>query len=151
MKKYLFFVSLVVFCFSFLVGCGEPEKPRDYETTNDSVIEGDKITNDEKATAWTYSEIQINKLFGLDNAKVDGTADDFKVVRLPDDQSPDGKIVYKNVYSVIGYFTYQEKRYRFSMMYSLIDADNYRVLTLNSQDFDHGLKVINVPLKSDTE
>lgn len=147
MKKYLIFVSLIVISLSFLAGCGEPEKPRDYSQSNSKVV--DDVTLDERSTGWLYATDEIQKLYSIDNVKIKDNEENFHVRRLPDDESPDGSEKYKNLYNANGNFTWKDKIYHFSMLYSLTDDTHYKVLSLYS-DYDKD-KVINVPLQSELD
>ncbi|WP_375178772.1 hypothetical protein [Enterococcus rotai] len=141
MKKI---ITVLVMLF-ILVGCGNStEKERDFNQTNTEVKEG---SNEEIAELSVISENQIKKLYGIDNIKINYTTKDFKVFRMPDDKNAETGEVYKNVYSGIGDFTWQDKIYHFSILYSMVDDSKYNVLSLTSQyDTD---KIINVPLESD--
>ncbi|MCV2499510.1 Ltp family lipoprotein [Melissococcus plutonius] len=117
-----------------------------YGETNNKVI--NHVTNNERSIGWTYAQEQIEKIFEIDGVKIKDNADNFKVRRMPDDKSSDGKIDYKNMYNANGNFEYKGEKYHFSMLYSLKDDHHYTVLSLYS-NFDD--KTINIPLKSENE
>ena len=84
----------------------------------------------------------------IDNFEVNFTDDSFKVYRMPDDKNTETGEEYKNVYSAIGNFTYQDKIYNFDMVYSFTDKDSYKVLYFNTP-FDESKNTIDTPLESD--
>lgn len=140
MKK----IIAVLFMLFILVGCGESEK-MEFGKSNTEVIED--VSSQEKALGWTYAEIQIKQLYGLDKIKIKGDSENLKVMRMPDDKNSETGEEYKDVYSVRGNFTFQDHVYNFTMLYSLTDEDHYKVLYLISNYDDS--KSISVPLASD--
>lgn len=145
MKKIVIGLLLSIF---FLSACGSSdstEDSRNYSETNTTVKETD---NDEKSEASVIAENVLKKHYMIDNFKVNFTDDTFKVYRMPDDKNSETGKEYKNVYSAIGNFTYQDKTYDFDMLYSLASKDNYEVLYFHTP-LDDSKNTINTPLESD--
>ena len=83
----------------------------------------------------------------IDNFKMNGDKRNLKVIRMPDEENSQTGENYKNVYNVSGDYSYHENIYHYSLLYSLKDDNNYKVLSLYSNIDD--TKTINIPLKSD--
>lgn len=115
----------------------------DYDKKNSEVIEA----KDEKSRASVIAEKSIKKLYSIDNFKINFTDSSFKVFQMPDDKNIETGQEYKNIYSVIGDYTWQDKLYKFSMLYSMSDEDNYTVLSLTS-NIDNAIS-IDIPIESD--
>lgn len=132
----------------FLGACGSTsstEDSRNYSESNSEV----KDTNDEeKSEASIIVEKVLKEHYMIDNFEVNFTDDSFKLHRMPDDKNTETGEEYKNVYSAIGNFTYQDKIYNFDMVYSFTDKDSYKVLYFNTP-FDESKNTINTPLESD--
>lgn len=145
MKKIVIGLLLTIL---FLSACGNSEsteESRTYKEANTAV----KETNDEeKSEASVIVEKVLKEHYMIDNFKVNFTDDIFKVYRMPDDKNSDTGEEYKNVYSAIGNFTYQDKVYNFDMVYSFTDKDSYKVLYFNTP-LDDSKNTINTPLESD--
>lgn len=145
MKKIVIGLLLTIL---FLSACGNSEsteESRTYKEANTAV----KETNDEeKSEASVIVEKVLKEHYMIDNFKVNFTDDTFKVYRMPDDKNSDTGEEYKNVYSAIGNFTYQDKVYNFDMVYSFTDKDSYKVLYFNTP-LDDSKNTINTPLESD--
>lgn len=145
MKKLVIGLLLTIL---FLSACGNSEsteESRTYKEANTAV----KETNDEeKSEASVIVEKVLKEHYMIDNFKVNFTDDTFKVYRMPDDKNSDTGEEYKNVYSAIGNFTYQDKVYNFDMVYSFTDKDSYKVLYFNTP-LDDSKNTINTPLESD--
>ena len=145
MKKLVIGLLLTIL---FLSACGNSEsteESRTYKEANTAV----KETNDEeKSEASVIVEKVLKEHYMIDNFKVNFTDDTFKVYRMPDDKNSDTGEEYKNVYSAIGNFTYQDKVYNFDMVYSFTDKDSYKVLYFNTP-LDDSRNTINTPLESD--
>ncbi|WP_430394626.1 hypothetical protein [Enterococcus faecalis] len=116
-----------------------------YGESNDKVIEN--VSNLEKSIGWTCAEDQIKKLYKIDNFKINGDKRNLKVIRMPDEENSQTGESYKNVYNISGDYTYHDNIYHYSLLYSLKDDNNYKVLSLYSNIDD--TKTINIPLKSD--
>jgi len=147
MKK-LGFLALLVGSVLTLSACsgGEPEtaESKNYETTNTTVKEA---TNDDKSTAGVIAEKVLTDHYGLSDAKVDVTSDNFKVTQMPDDVNANDGTIYKNVYSVIGDFDNQGEKQTFDMTYSLKNETGFSVIYFYTP-YDES-KTINTPLKSE--
>lgn len=145
MKKIVIGLLLTIL---FLSACGNSEsteESRTYKEANTAV----KETNDEeKSEASVIVEKVLKEHYMIDNFKVNFTDDSFKVYRMPDDKNTETGEEYKNVYSAIGNFTYQDKVYNFDMVYSFTDKDSYKVLYFNTP-FDESKNTIDTPLESD--
>lgn len=145
MKKIVIGLLLTIL---FLSACGNSEsteESRTYKEANTAV----KETNDEeKSEASVIVEKVLKEHYMIDNFKVNFTDDSFKVYRMPDDKNTETGEEYKNVYSAIGNFTYQDKVYNFDMVYSFTDKDSYKVLYFNTP-FDESKNTIDTPLDSD--
>lgn len=87
-----------------------------------------KTDNEERSEASIIAENVLKKHYKIDNLEVNFINDTFKVYCMPYDKNSDTGKEYKNVYSAIGNFTYQDKIYDFDMLYSLTDKDSYEVL-----------------------
>lgn len=134
MKK--FGMALLVLSSVLVLGaCGSSEES------------AENTENDSKATAGVIAEKVLKEHYGLSDAKVDVTDDDFKVNQMPDDENADDGTVYKNVYGVIGNFENEDEDYTFDMTYSLKDDDSFSVVYFYTP-FDD-TKTINTPLKSE--
>ncbi|MBS7578329.1 hypothetical protein HOY36_12320 [Enterococcus sp. MMGLQ5-2] len=116
----------------------------DYNQTNSEVKEAN---NSQKAEFIVLAKKEIKKLYQIDNFEIDDSSDNLKVNIMPDDKSQDGSETYKNVFSGISNFTYQDKIYSFDFIYSKTDENHYKVLYLYS-NYDANNK-ISVPLDSD--
>lgn len=145
MKKIVIGLLLTIL---FLSACGNSEsteESRTYKEANTAV----KETNDEeKSEASVIVEKVLKEHYMIDNFEVNFTDDSFKVYRMPDDKNTETGEEYKNVYSAIGNFTYQDKIYNFDMVYSFTDKDSYKVLYFNTP-LDDSKNTINTPLESD--
>ncbi|MFZ8765677.1 hypothetical protein [Enterococcus diestrammenae] len=134
MKK--FGMSLLVLSSILVLGaCGSSEES------------AENTENDSKATAGVIAEKVLKEHYGLSDAKVDVTDDDFKVNQMPDDENADDGTEYKNVYSTIGDFENKGESYSFDMTYSLKDDDSFSVIYFYTP-FDDS-KTIDTPLKSE--
>lgn len=128
----------------FLGACSTPEKEetKDYSSTNSTIQETD---NSEKAEFAAIAEKHIKESYSIDNYKVDLKS--IKVNQFPDDKNAETGEVYKNIYNGNGEFTWQDKVYNFTLIYSKKDDTNYSVLYLYSNlDTNKG---IDTPLESD--
>lgn len=145
MKKIVIGLLLTIL---FLSACGNSEsteESRTYKEANTAV----KETNDEeKSEASVIVEKVLKEHYMIDNFEVNFTDDSFKVYRMPDDKNTETGEEYKNVYSAIGNFTYQDKIYNFDMVYSFTDKDSYKVLYFNTP-LDEAKNTIDTPLESD--
>lgn len=139
-------ILVVAIALPFIFGDSSPKeetKKHDYTESNSKVIEA----KDEKSRASVIAEKQIKELYSIDNFKVNYTDSSFKVFRMPDDKNSETGQEYKNLYSVIGNFTWQDTQYHFSMLYSMTDEDNYTVISLTS-NFNNDVS-IDIPIESD--
>lgn len=143
MKK---FGMLTLIASSLLVfgACGSSTGDDTKNTANSEVKEAG---TDDKATAGVIAEKVLTERYSLSDAKVDVTADTFKVTQMPDDENADDGTVYKNVYSTIGDFENKGESYSFDMTYSLKDDDSFSVIYFYTP-FDDS-KTIDTPLKSE--
>lgn len=120
----------------------ENESKTDYSSTNSSIKETDTA---QKAEFATIAEKHIKEIYAVDNIKMDLKS--ISVTQFPDDKNAKTGDVYKNVFNGIGDFTWQDKKYNFSLIYSKKDDTNYTVLYLHSNlDSNKG---IDTPLESD--
>jgi hypothetical protein len=114
------------------------------ETKSDDTVKA--VNTSQKAEFIVLAEAQIKKAYQIDNFKIDTSENNLKVNIFPDNKSSDGKTTYKNILNGAGEFTYRDKVYKFSFMYSKINSDSYKTLYLYS-DYDKN-KGIDVPLKN---
>lgn len=141
MKKGLF----VVFFLLFLTGCGsEPKEERSFDTPNTEVKE---TNNYIRAEASVIADKVLKERYKIDNYKIHATDESFKVMQMPDDKNANSGEVYMNLYSVIGNFTYQDKIYDFTMLYSMKNESDYSVPYFYTNLDDS--KTINTPLESE--
>lgn len=120
----------------------ENKSKTDYSSTNSSIKETDTA---QKAEFATIAEKHIKEIYAVDNIKMDLRS--ISVTQFPDDKNAETGEVYKNVFNGIGDFTWQDKKYNFSLIYSKKDDTNYTVLYLHSNlDSNKG---IDTPLESD--
>ncbi|MFN6687363.1 hypothetical protein ACK4CS_14260 [Enterococcus gallinarum] len=145
MKKLVAGLLLSVLFLSACTNSDSAEESRNYSETNSTVKETD---NEEKSEASIIAKNVLKKHYKIDNFEVNFIDDTFKVYRMPDDKNSDTGKEYKNVYSAIGNFTYQDKIYDFDMLYSLTDKDSYEVLYFYTP-LDDSKNTINTPLESD--
>ncbi|HBC4799078.1 TPA: hypothetical protein KET04_002632 [Enterococcus faecalis] len=142
MKK-ISMLGLVVISIISLAACTDSEVTKvDYDKTNNSIVETDSHA---KAEFATIAEKQITKNYAIDNFKIDLSS--IKVNQFPDEINADTGEVYKNVMNGGGKFTFQDKIYDFSLIYSKKDESKYTVLYLYSP-LDK-TKTMEIPLKSD--
>lgn len=145
MKKLVAGLLLSVLFLSACTNSDSAEEFRNYSETNSTVKETD---NEEKSEASIIAKNVLKKHYKIDNFEVNFIDDTFKVYRMPDDKNSDTGKEYKNVYSAIGNFTYQDKIYDFDVLYSLTDKDSYEVLYFYTP-LDDSKNTINTPLESD--
>lgn len=147
MKKVVLGIALLTSL--TLVGCSsgdsnQSESSRDYTQSNTQVKE---TGNEEKSEASIIVEKVLKDHYKIDNFKVNFMDKDFKVNQMPDDKNSDTGEVYKNLYNVIGTFTYQDKKYEFDALYSLKNEKDFSVIHFYTK-FDE-TKTIDIPLESD--
>lgn len=114
---------------------------QDYTQSNTEV----KDAKEEIPNASVIADDKIKQLYSIDNFKVKYST--LRVNRLPDDKNPETGEIYKNLYGVHGEYTWQDRIYHFSMIYSKKNENEYTVVHLTSNLDDS--KTINVPLESD--
>ncbi|WP_315307334.1 hypothetical protein [Enterococcus devriesei] len=136
------FVSVLLFLILGACSTSEKEEPKNYESTNSTIKETD---TDQKAEFATIAEKHIKEVYSIDNFKIDLKS--IKVNQFPDDKNAETGEIYKNILNGIGDFTWQDKQYNFSLIYSKKDDTNYSVLYLHS-NLD-STKGIDTPLESD--
>lgn len=144
MKKVVkvFFVGMLALLFLTACGSSKEKEEKNYESTNSSIKEADTKQIAEFAT---IAETQIKRIYAIDNFKMD--LQSVKVNQFPDDKNTETGEIYKNVYNGTGEFTWQDKVYSYSLIYSKKDTTKYSVLYLYSNlDTSKG---IDIPLESD--
>lgn len=120
----------------------ETKEVKNYSETNSSVKE---VDNDQVAEFATIAKKHIKQIYSIDNFKMDLKS--IKVYQFPDDKNSETGEVYKNVINGTGEFTWQDKVYSYTLIYSNKDTKNYSVLYLYSNlDSNKG---IDTPLESD--
>lgn len=141
-------MALLVATSIFILGaCGSSDstkESKDYSKTNSTVK---KTNDDDKATASVIVEKVLEERYKIDNFKVNFTDDSFKVYQMPDDKNAETGEEYKNLYNTIGNFTYQDKKYEFTMLYSLKNASDYSVIYFQTPMDESN--TIDTPLESD--
>lgn len=135
-------ISILLVIFLGACSSSEKEETKNYSSTNSTIQETD---TDQKAEFATIAEKHIKELYSIDNLKIDLKS--IKVNQFPDDKNAETGEEYKNVLNGIGDFTWQDKQYNFSLIYSKKDETNYSVLYLYS-NLDPN-KGIDTPLESD--
>jgi len=145
MKKIVIGLLLTIL---FLSACGNSESTEESRTYKEANTAVKETNDDEKSEASIIVEKVLKDHYMIDNFEVNFTDDSFKVYRMPDDKNIETGEEYKNVYSAIGNFTYQDKIYNFDMVYSFTDKDSYKVLYFNTP-FDESKNTIDTPLESD--
>src|SRR5699024_5675344 len=111
MKKML----VVVLSLFFLTACTSSVEERVFNEPNSEVKEPHPLVTGE---ASVIAGKVLEQKFKLANFEVNFTDDTFKVFQMPDDKNAKTGEVYLNLYNVIGTFTYQDKIYDFTMLYS---------------------------------
>lgn len=136
-------IIIVTMIFSTPNSKNNSEK-QDYTQSNTEV----KDAKEEKTKiSVEVADKSIKQIYSIDNFIIKDTDSSFKVTRLPDDKNSETGEIYKNVYSVRGEYTWQDKIYHFTMLYSQKNAKESSVLLFTSNIDDS--KTINVPLESD--
>lgn len=143
MKKFLV-LGLLVFSLTACSNAGETAESKNYDEVNTEVKETDDTENS-RATA--IVENVLKEHYMIDDFEVNFTNDSFKVIQMPDDKNAETGEEYKNLYSAIGDYTYQEKTYQFVALYSLKDESDYSVLYFYTPLDEE--KSISVPLESE--
>lgn len=145
MKKLVIGLLLTIL---FLSACGNSESTKESRTYKEANTAVKETNDEEKSEASIIVEKVLKEHYMIDNFEVNFTDDSFKVYRMPDDKNTETGEEYKNVYSAIGNFTYQDKIYNFDMVYSFTDKDSYKVLYFNTP-LDESKNTIDTPLESD--
>ncbi|WP_071131541.1 hypothetical protein [Enterococcus timonensis] len=143
MKKFLV-LGLLVFSLTACSNAGETAESKNYDEENTEAKETDDTENS-RATA--IVENVLEEHYMIDDFEVNFTNDSFKVIQMPDDKNAETGEEYKNLYSAIGDYTYQEKTYQFVALYSLKDESDYSVLYFYTPLDEE--KSISVPLESE--
>ncbi|EMF0283857.1 hypothetical protein KGD00_000274 [Enterococcus hirae] len=144
--KFIKFGIIGLLSITIMGGCGsstaETKESKNYSETNSTIKE---VGSDQTAEFATIAEKHIKEIYSIDNLKMDLKS--IKVTQFPDDKNAETGEEYKNVYNGTGDFTWQDKKYNFSLIYSKKDATNYTVLYLYSNlDTNKG---VDTPLVSD--
>lgn len=142
--KYIKLGVVSILSVFLLCACSssENESKTNYSSTNSSIKE---IDTNQKAEFATIAEKHIKEIYAVNNIKMDLKS--INVTQFPDDTNAETGEVYKNVFNGVGDFTWQDKQYNFSLIYSKKDDTNYTVLYLHS-NLDSA-KGIDTPLESD--
>ncbi|MGY3748107.1 hypothetical protein ACWN8P_12685 [Vagococcus salmoninarum] len=142
MKKKLLVAILLSFCL-VTSACSDKSNSRD-KKKDDKTRNTFTIEKDSKGEFITLAEKHIKELYQIDNLKLNTNPDILKVYGSPDEVNSETGEVYKNVINGITEFTYQDKVYKLTFLYSKTDDEHYKVLYLYS-NYDTS-KIIDVPL-----
>ncbi|MEJ4918872.1 hypothetical protein SKA40_14805, partial [Enterococcus faecium] len=118
--KFIKFGIIGLLAVTVMGGCGlstaETKESKNYSETNSTIKE---VDSDQTAEFATIAEKHIKEIYSIDNLKMDLKS--IKVTQFPDDKNAETGEEYKNVYNGTGDFTWQDKKYNFSLIYSKKD------------------------------
>ena len=140
MKKLL----IASLCFLFLTGCTSSVEERVFNEPNSEVKEPHPLVTGE---ASVIAGKVLEQKFNLANFEVKVTDNTCKVFHMPDDKNAQTGEVYLNLYNVLGTFTYQDKIYDFTMLYSMKNKSDYSVVYF-STPYDESI-IIDTKLESE--
>lgn len=145
MKKKLLTLIMLSLCLITSACSSKTDTKNDktYESTKDTFT----IENDSKGEFVTLAEKHIKELYQIDNIKLNMKSNVLSVYGMPDQVDSDTGEVYKNIISGSTDFTYQDKVYKLTFLYSKTDDEHYKALYLYS-NYDSN-KTIDVTLEDD--